>query len=254
MYASRVHALQMCARHTRRIYTRDMLSAHTVLDDRFEFGSTAPRGGGLRHNLYERVSGGAPIDERSLTFMEHVGYGVSYYCIPPGTMKVDDATEMATRIAAVLPVSTSYDTVIAVMVRAPSNTGPTPPVRLSGACAPCAACAACASFAHGRPRLACPPWVTDRRQEELEYSLDVWGSGYNPQRVERLDELRRACEPRGPGQAARLRTLAHLEQCQSPLIEQSESYRSEVRTPVPRARALRRPSGGETRPCVAGDR
>jgi hypothetical protein len=170
-----------------------MLSPH-VLDERFEFSSTAPRGGELRHNLYDRLALGAPVDERSLTFMEHTGYGVSFYDIPYGALKITDPVEMAARIAAVLPVTTSYDTLVTVMRR----------TRLMDHTA------------------------NTESQDDAEYVLVVWGSGYNPQRVERLDELRRACESRGPGLAARVRTVAHLEQCQGPLIEQSESYRAEV--------------------------
>jgi hypothetical protein len=62
----------------------------------------------------------------------------------------------------------------------------------------------------------------------MECMLVVWGSGHNPQRQQRLEDMRMACEPRGHGTPATLRNIANLEKCQRPLMDQSESYRTEV--------------------------
>ena len=56
----------------------------------------------------------------------------------------------------------------------------------------------------------------------------VWGSGHNPQRHQRPKDMRMACESKGHGAPATLRSIANLEKCQRPLMEQSESYRTEV--------------------------
>jgi hypothetical protein len=98
----------------RKEMQRDM-AAPQVLDDRFEYSTTSPTGGVLWHNKYERVSASAPIGEKDLTFMEHVGYGVSYFELKEGVPGDMSPPEMASRVAMALPVDTPYDTNVSLL-------------------------------------------------------------------------------------------------------------------------------------------
>jgi len=89
-----------------------------VLDDRFVYTTTAPGGSVVYHNKYTRIEGNSPVDSEILTFMENVGYGVSYFNLRCDAIAAMSREEITARIANALPIDTPYDTIVSVLTPA----------------------------------------------------------------------------------------------------------------------------------------
>jgi hypothetical protein len=99
-----------------------MSTEREFLDERYAYTESSPNGKELVCNCIEQVASGAVLQERDITFIGEIGYGVTTYDIPANLVRSRDPHELVNRIAAALPVATPHNTKVSLLKHS-DNTG-----------------------------------------------------------------------------------------------------------------------------------
>jgi hypothetical protein len=174
-----------------------MSTDREFLDERYAYSESAPNGEQIICNCVEKVAPGAVLEDKDITFIGEIGYGVTVYNIPAGLVACTDKHEIANRIAASLPVTTPHNTKVCLLQHKTYAQEPESPYVL----------------------------------------LVWGNGSADPSRMTRISEIRAARlssvkKAEDTKSKTKLMTCSQINNIQTPLIHHSESYRKRVASTV----------------------